>query len=151
MGVTDMRSTLFQAVTALSLFGAVAAQARVSMVCTNRGSFEGSVSFSFDTKKAELQRGKDICKMSRIDYKPISSKYEGWIRFGAGNSKACERVGTDLFNNGGNDSVDIHWMSVSREVQKGKDGFTQVGFQNIWDGGAGSTAKVFLRCYPKRR
>lgn len=118
-----------------------------TFLCTNRSSFNGPVVFKMNAKTGALTYNKTACSLSKIAYNPNSPKYEGWIRMGAGNTKGCLNFGTAL--HGGSSSkekIDFYWVSISKEMQAGEDGFAQFGYQNIWDPGAGGTAKLFVRC-----
>jgi hypothetical protein len=90
------------------------------------------------------------CAMQKIAYNPVSSKYEGWIRFAPNDE--CDAVGKAMFGVSyiGKDPIAIHWLSISKEVQNGQSGFAQLGYQNDADPGAGATAKLFLRCWKSR-
>ncbi len=116
-----------------------------TFLCTNRESFNGPVLFKLTTKAGTLTYNKASCSLSKIKYNPTSPKYEGWIRLGAGNTKGCENLGTAL-HDGSKEKIDFYWISVSKEMQAGNDGFAQFGYQNIWDPGAGGEAKMFVRC-----
>ncbi len=122
-------------------FGAV-----TNFLCTNRDNFNGPVQFRMTSRTASLSWNKNTCSLKPIKYNPISSKYEGWIRFGSiGNDKACLKFGTALLGSPTN-KTDFYWISVSKELQAGQDGFAQFGFQNTADPGAGPEAKLFVRC-----
>lgn len=90
--------------------------------------------------------------MRPIEYNPISEKYKGWIRF-APEERGCSELGQHLFGEPSDNSLlgplNLYWISVSVEMQRGKDGFAQMGFANLWDPGAGETSKVFVRCFAK--
>lgn len=116
-----------------------------TFLCTNRDSFNGPVLFKMNTKAGTLTYNKAVCTVSKIKYNPISAKYEGWIRMGAGNTAGCLNLGKAL-NSNSKEKIDFYWVSISKEMQGGADGFAQFGYQNIWDPGAGGEAKMFVRC-----
>jgi hypothetical protein len=118
-----------------------------TFLCTNRNSFEGQVQFQLQARSGKVTYGKNSCSLKPIKYNPVSSKYEGWIRQGATHSTdaGCIKVATRLFGSG-REPILFYWVSISKELQAGKDGFAQFGYQNIWDPGSGGEAKTFVRC-----
>lgn len=123
--------------------------------CTNSQEFRGYVYLKFSPKTGFLSFFKNPCQLKRVAYKPASEKYEGWIRFGNSSPKLPNEkyhtVCTRMFGAmkiGSKELVDVHWISVSRELQANKRGFAQLGFENVWDPGSGGTAKMFLSCSP---
>ncbi len=113
-------------------------------LCTNRDSFPGPVLFKMTSRTASLSYQKTTCPLVKVAYKPNSSKYFGWIRWGAKDNAACTKFGSAIRQS--KVEIDFHWISVSKEMQDGADGFAQFGYQNIHDPGAGGTAKLFVRC-----
>lgn len=118
------------------------------VTCSNRSSFgKHRVEATVGEKSLMLSFKGKTCNMPRISYRPISSKYNGWIRFGA-DENGCQSIGKAMFGltERGN-PMKIHWLSVSPEVQDGEEGFAQLGYQNDFDPGAGGTVKIYLKCH----
>jgi hypothetical protein len=115
-------------------------------LCTNRDTFSGPVLFKLNVRSGTLSYKTASCPVTKIEYNPNSPKYEGWIRLAsfAKNEAACTKFGSAVV--GSKEKIRFEWISVSKEMQGGADGFAQFGYQNIWDPGAGGTAKLFVRC-----
>lgn len=100
-----------------------------------------------DEEKWILVGEETTCPMVPKSYNPYSKRYEGWIRIRPSDeSDKCRPLAQELLA----EDLNLHWLSMSREVQAGKAGFVQLGYQNIWDPGAGGTAKTWLKCYPSK-
>lgn len=122
--------------------------------CTNRSNFEGKIEFKLKQNKkgysATASQGDASCKLSQMDYNPTSDKYEGWIRVGTDKTN-CKALSKSLFGISTHykNGIGIYWISVSTEMQDGKEGFAQLGYENVSDPGAGAVMKMFLSCKVK--
>lgn len=120
-------------------------------VCVNKTDLKSKFEVSITRTGATLSGATTACKTSFISYRPNSPKYKDWVRV----APVATENGCNDFNNEvvgkpyDGDTADIHWLSLSKEVQSGAEGFAQLGIQNTSDPGSGGTAKVFVRCYPK--
>jgi len=120
-------------------------------VCSNKRDISNGPFYLHLTKtSAELSAKDASCSMEKVDYNPNSPKYQGWIRV-ASDKKSCPAFGKVLFGESAllHKGLEIYWLSVSEEVQAGKEGFAQLGIENDADPGAGAVGKVFVRCFPK--
>lgn len=140
-----MRNLLFSVVL-MAVSAPIPAFAATKFLCTNRESFPGPVLFTLNVRTASLSYKTAKCPLVPMDYKPISAKYEGWKRFGStkAGQAGCTKLGSAIADS--KEKVRFEWISFSKEMQGGADGFAQFGYENIWDPGSGGTAKVFVRC-----
>lgn len=144
---------------AISLFAGVV-QAK-SIVCWSKDFGKRPLQITFDEASAEFSFDGKSCTLSRVAYNPVSPKYAGWIRFKNSNAydqikrqTVCQDAMASLFNQGEanpSEFPDVDWISVSTEVQSTGDGVLQLGFENLWDPGAGGTVKKMMGCRPDSR
>lgn len=131
------------------------------IACWNKQFGKRPLEISFDTQKATFSFDGHSCDLERVNYKPISATYKGWIRFGNLNpyknkigGTACSSIMTafhqQMKTTTQDISIDVHWVSLSTELQKTSNGRLQLGYENIWDPGSGGTVKTMLGCRPKR-
>lgn len=130
--------------------------AAIKMTCSNKDAFgSNKMQLTIGQRFSQVTYKGESCRMTPIEYNPNSPRYKGWMRFAPdqGGSDDCAEVGRAMFGvtDIRNEPIEIHWISVSKEVQAGKEGFVQLGFQNDLDPGAGGTAKIFLRCSVDKR
>lgn len=144
-----MKTMIFSAVVGLLM----SAQAMAEVRCYNRETTgkQSLVYKQFKTKATLTFKG-EKCNMLPMEYNPRNGKYYGWIRF-ASDKKNCRNLGKVLFGDSmiTKKPIEIYWVSVSREVQKDRKGFLQVGYENDADPGAGAVSKLNLGCFPTNK
>jgi hypothetical protein len=124
--------------------------AESKFVCVNKNALLTKLEVSIGSTGTELATHHTKCTTERIGYKPVSKKYQGWVRIAPVDKNGCEDLGAELVGkNQFGEGVAIFWLSISEEMQNGQEGFAQLGVRNDWDPGAGDTGKINLRCYPK--
>lgn len=127
---------------------ACAASAAVEMKCYNKNILNGALDLVLDSQEASLGSETAVCSADYVPYKPNSPKYAGWIKIKP--AYDCGDVEHDLIKLDGNsEPSQIHFVTISKEVQNGQEGFVQLGLQNQWDPGSGGTVKSYLKCFPK--
>lgn len=127
------------------------AVASTDVVCFNKDLLKSSLNISLDSSGAVLAAGSQSCSAGYVPYNPRSPKYFGWIRIEPTSScKDLEKALIKL-DTGDDEASEIHWLSISQEVQAGKEGFVQLGYENQWDPGAGGTVNAYLKCFPVKR
>ncbi len=109
---------------------------------------------------ATFSFGDKSCTLNKVDYNPVSEKYKGWIRYNNQNtydtnnySTVCKEPMAAYYNQGvktPGEFPDMDWISVSVELQTTGQGILQLGYQNLWDPGAGGTVKAMLGCFPDK-
>ncbi len=161
IGSRIFKAILFSGVLLASILTSSFASATTEVACWVKDFGKRPVVISFDEDKATFRYGNDSCDLIRVDYNPTSARYKGWIRFGDANPQdakyhtVCTKVMSAFHaqssTSGSNPDIDFHWISLSTEAQTQGDGLIQLGYENIWDPGAGGTAKSMMSCRPNRR
>lgn len=137
------------------------ASADNSVACWSRESGKRPLVIHMGTTEATFSFGRQSCVLTSVPYNPVSERYKGWIRYANQNpynkvtrKTACTDVMSAFLNQNDPTSTefpDVHWISVSSEVQQTGDGMLQLGFQNLWDPGAGGTVKTMIGCKPDKK
>lgn len=127
------------------------------IVCFNKEYGKRPLSIELNEKTAVLSFEKMSCTLDKVDYNPVSSKYKGWIRYANKNthnlktySTVCKEPMSAYFNQNiksPSEFPDMDWISVSVELQRSGKGILQLGYENLWDPGAGGTLKTMLGCF----
>lgn len=134
----------------LTSFSTVAMAA--NFLCVNKSAMNENFWLQLNGDNGALSVDRLNCPVGVIPYNPRSQKYKGWMRLAPTGLGQCTKIGERLFSEPSDmrGDLDIHWISLSTEIQLGNDGFAQVGFANLWDPGSGGTVAANVRCFRKK-